>query len=244
LNAPFAKLSRVKLVLVKTTHPGNLGAVARAMKNMGLTRLCLVAPKLFPHAEATARAAGADDILAQAEVVDSLDAALVGCGLVIATSARSRRLPWPLLNPRQAASQVLAEAGDHDIAVLFGQEQSGLSNDELARGHYHVHIPTEPGFNSLNLAAAVLLMCYELRMALQADVVTAPSATSELATADEMAAFYQHLQTTLYETQFIRPENSQMMMRRLQRLFNRTRLEKTEVNILRGILTAAENNQG
>lgn len=243
--------NRVRIVLVDTSHAGNIGAAARAMKNMGLRRLYLVNPRLFPHADATARASGADDLLAQATVCTDLDEALAGCALVVGASARLRNLTVPLLDPRQCATQVLEEwaaAGDHEVAILFGREHSGLTNDELGRCHHLVHIPTDPDYSSLNLAAAVQVVSYELRMACggqslvadQTEAEKAQQADEPLAPAEDMARFYAHLEQTLVEIGFLDPENPRIMMRRLRRLFNRARPHVIEMNILRGILTASQ----
>jgi tRNA (cytidine32/uridine32-2'-O)-methyltransferase len=245
--------NRVRIVLVDTSHAGNIGAAARAMKNMGLRRLYLVNPKLFPHADATARASGADDLLAQAIVCTDLDEALAGCALVVGASARLRNLTVPLLDPRQCATQVLEEwagSGNHEVAILFGREHSGLTNDELGRCHHLVHIPTDPDYSSLNLAAAVQVVSYELRMACggqslvtgqAAAQVEKPLQTDEaLAPAEDMARFYAHLEQTLVEIGFLDPGNPRIMMRRLRRLFNRARPNVVEMNILRGILTASQ----
>jgi tRNA (cytidine32/uridine32-2'-O)-methyltransferase len=237
----------VRIVLVETSHAGNIGATARAMKNMGLSRLYLVTPQQYPHADATARASGADDVLAQATVCNTLDEALVGCQLVMGASARLRNLTVPLLDPRQCAAQVLNEVsgGDVECALVFGREHSGLTNDELGRCHHLVHIPTNPEYSSLNLAAAVQVLCYELRMAsIGGKLETAAGDDEPLASADDMARFYVHLQETLEAIGFLDPENPRIMMQRLRRLFNRTRPNNVEMNILRGILTAAQKPRG
>lgn len=238
-------MNNIAIVLVNTTHPGNIGAVARAMKNMGLQQLYLVAPKTFPHVKATARAAGADDILAKAIVVENLDEAIVGCGLVIGTSARLRSLPWPLLNPKQCAEKALFESQHTKVAIVFGREHAGLTNQELAKCHYHIHIPTNPEFSSLNVAAAVQVVAYELRMMMEQDISQPDKHfIDELATAEEVQFFYQHLERALKQIDFLKQTRSRRFMLRLQRLFNRARLEKTELNILRGILTAMEKLTG
>ena len=230
----------IRIVLMETTHPGNIGASARAMKNMGLKRLVLVNPHHYPSAEATARASGADDILARAEVVIDLDAALTGCSLVMGTSARRRNLAWPELDPRECALKSAAASAAAQVALLFGQERSGLTNEAMDRCHYLVHIPTNPDYSSLNLAAAVQVLCYEMRMASQA-VRQAPEDNAEPpAPAEEMARFYEHLQQVLVEIDFLDPNNPRHLMRRLRRLFNRTRPDQTEVNILRGILSSVQ----
>jgi tRNA (cytidine32/uridine32-2'-O)-methyltransferase len=228
----------IRIVLVNTTHPGNIGAAARAMKNMGLSQLFLVNPECFPHAEATARASGADDLLANAQVVNSLDAALLDCTLIIGTSARMRTLPWPELNPKDAAEKIVAESKYSEVAIVFGQERSGLSNEELERCHFLLHIPCNPEYPSLNLAAAVQVVCYEIRMAAQTSLPeNIQTNLDDFATATEMQNFYQHLQQTLLDIEFLNVKHPGKMMHRLKRLFNRSRLEVTELNILRGILT-------
>jgi tRNA (cytidine32/uridine32-2'-O)-methyltransferase len=234
---------KVRIVLVDTSHSGNIGATARAMKNMGLSHLYLVNPKQFPHADATARASGADDVLAAATVCASLDEALAGCGLVMGASARLRNLSVPLLDPRQCARQVLNEVDTAGVecALIFGREHSGLTNDELGRCHHLVHIPTNADYSSLNLAAAVQVLSYELRMAsIDGEAAPVEADAEPLANADDMARFYEHLQQTLVEVGFLDPENPRIMMQRLRRLFNRTRPNETEMNILRGILSAAQ----
>ncbi|NOX92619.1 MAG: tRNA (cytosine(32)/uridine(32)-2'-O)-methyltransferase TrmJ [Gammaproteobacteria bacterium] len=235
--------ARVRVVLVDTSHAGNIGAAARAMKNMGLTRLYLVNPKQFPHADATARASGADDVLARVTVCTTLDEALVGCHLVMGASARLRNLSVPLLDPRQCAAKVLSEASGAGVecALVFGREHSGLTNDELGRCHHLVHIPTNPEYSSLNLAAAVQVLSYELRVATSSEQVEVAGENAEaLASADDMERFYVHLQQTLETIGFLDPKNPRIMMQRLRRLFNRARPDEVEMNILRGILTAAQ----
>lgn len=235
----------VRVVLVGTTHPGNIGASARAMKNMGLERLLLVDPALYPHADATARASGADDVLAKAQVVKSLDAALTGCALIGGTSARRRNLTWPELDSRQFAVRA-AELSEHSkVALVFGRERSGLTNEELERCHFLVQIPTNPNYSSLNLAAAVQVLTYELRMA--AGVAASerhPGRELPPALAEEMTRFYTHLEQVLIEVGFLDPNNPRHLMRRLRRLFNRVQPDQIEVNILRGILTAVQKRKG
>jgi TrmH family RNA methyltransferase len=228
----------VRFVLVGTTHPGNIGGAARAMKTMGLRQLYLVAPKVYPSAEATAWASGADDVLATAAVCSDLDQALAGCVLVVGTSARSRRLPWPELEPRAAAEELVRVARAAPVAVVFGRERSGLSNEELDRCHFLVSIPTDQAYPSLNLAAAVQVLAYELLLAARG----APEAAGlvpKYAAAEDLERLYRHLEETLVALGFLDPENPRQLMRRLRRLFARARLEETEVAILRGILTAA-----
>ncbi len=231
-------LANIRMVLVETTHPGNIGAAARAMKVMGLSKLYLVKPKKFPHLDAVVRAAGADDILDQAIVVDSLTEALTDCNLVIGISARKRTLPLEVLNPRQAAAKALAEVKQNNVAFVFGQERAGLSNDELLHCHYHLHIPTVKNYSSLNLAASVQIIAYELYLAANNFSGEQKIQYDELASANDMALFYEHLQQTLIDIGFLDPNNPRHLMDRLRRLFNRARLEKIETNILRGILSS------
>ncbi len=243
-------LQNIRVVLVNTSHPGNIGGAARAMKNMGLSRLVLVDPQHFPSHEASARASGADDVLAGAKVVATLEEALVGCTLVVGTSARDRRIPWPMLDPRECGSKVVEDAGQGaEIALVFGREHSGLTNDELQRCHYHVHIPSNPDFSSLNLGAAVQVLAYEVRMAWLAiegqpskveKVEVASVRSGELATMDEMELFYEHLEKTLVEIGFLDPEKPKHLMSRLRRLYGRSSVNRSEMSILRGILTETQ----
>lgn len=233
-------LTRLRVVLIETSHPGNIGAAARAMKVMGVSRLYLVRPHQFPCAEATARASGADDLLTRAVVCDSLDEALADCSLVLGASARLRSLPWPLSDARRAAQRAAAGAvAGQEVALVFGREHSGLSNEELQRCHYLLHIPANPDFSSLNLAAAVQVVSYELRMALLGDEPLAPD-KGDYASADELESFYAHLEQTLISVGFLDPDNPRQVMRRLRRLYNRARTERVELNILRGILTETQ----
>jgi tRNA (cytidine32/uridine32-2'-O)-methyltransferase len=239
----LALLPNIRVVLVNTSHPGNIGGAARAMKNMGLSRLVLVQPKDFPSPEAEARASGASDILANALVVDSLEQALVDCSLVLGTSARERSIPWPLIDPRECGQKVVAEARlGQQIALVFGREHAGLTNEELQRCHFHVHIPSDPGFSSLNLAAAVQVLAYEERMAWLAGEVASPALEKPepLATSDEMERFYGHLEQTMVDIGFLDPAKPKHLMARLRRLFSRSSMEHTEMSILRGILTETQ----
>jgi tRNA (cytidine32/uridine32-2'-O)-methyltransferase len=226
--------------MVETSHPGNIGAAARAMKNMELDRLYLVRPHHFPHEESTARASGADDVLAAATVCSSLQEALAGCQLVFGASARSRRtIPWPQVDARGCAGIVRQQGGEGEVALVFGREHSGLSNDELELCNYLVHIPTNPDYSSLNVAAAIQVVAYELHMARLGEWQGTPSNKEDVpASADEVEGFFAQLEQTLVATEFLDPDNPRQLMRRLRRLFNRVRLEKAEVNILRGILTS------
>jgi tRNA (cytidine32/uridine32-2'-O)-methyltransferase len=236
-----AALGRVRVVLINTTHPGNIGATARAMKVMGLSSLHLVTPKIFPHADATALASGADDILQRAVVHDSLDSALTDCPLVLGTSARLRSLPMPMFDARRAARQALRESGAHDVALLFGRERYGLTNEEMMRCQFLATIPANPDYSSLNLAQAVQIMAYELRMAALgvADIEVAPS-DWEPVDDTQMERFYEHLEQTLLDIRFLNPKQPKKLLMRLRRLFNRARPDQNEINILRGILKASQ----
>jgi len=233
-------LSAIRMVLSHTSHPGNIGAAARAMKTMGLQQLWLVNPKQFPAAEATARASGADDLLAAARVCAGIDEALYGCQLVIGASARTRSIPCPVIAPDACARLACAESVQGQVAILFGCEQSGLSNAEIDRCHYLVQIPTSTEYASLNLAAAVQIIAYELRVAYMQQGGAAPEAEHVPVPADEMERFFTHLEQALVEIGFLDPGNPRHLMRRLRRLYNRARPDTNEMNILRGILSAAQ----
>jgi tRNA (cytidine32/uridine32-2'-O)-methyltransferase len=228
----------ISIILVGTTHPGNIGAAARAMKTMGLARLILVQPEApFPSGTATALAAGADDILQNAQVVDSLDTALHDAQLIIGTSARSRQIPTTVITPREAAEKIITTKTAINVAIIFGREASGLTNDELARCHFHLHIPTNPAFSSLNLGAAVQIISYELRIALLNKAPTPPAPADDIPATDaEIQLFYQHLEQTLTEINFLKANSPRKLMPRLKRLFNRIVLEKMEFDLLMGIL--------
>ena len=229
------------IVLVATSHPGNIGATARAMKTMGVSSLRLVRPKAFPSAEVTARAAGADDILARARVVETLAAAVDDCGLILATTARTRGLAWPELTPAEGAARLLAAAtAGAQVAVVFGNERSGLSNDELESCQGAIRIPTACDYSSLNLAAAVQIICYELHKQLPAGLPVPVAPEAPLATGAQLQQLYQHLEQCLIDIGFYNPEQPLLLMRRLKRLFNRAQLDANEYNILRGILAAAQ----
>jgi len=233
---------RIRFVLVEPSHPGNIGGVARAMKNMGLSRLVLVSPRQFPAEEATARASGADDLLADAQVVGSLDEAIAGCTLVCGTTARDRSIEWPTSTPREFAGQLPGTAGSGDIAVVFGRESGGLTNGELDRCHVRVAIPANDSYPSLNLACAAQVLAYELRCAgLPTGDSDADIDTTELPVgAEDMERFYRHLEEVLIEIEFLDPEQPKKLMRRLRRLFNRAAPITNEMNILRGVLTAVQ----
>ncbi len=235
-------MSAIRIVLVETSHPGNIGAVARAMKNMQLDELVLVAPRSFPHAEATARASGADDILARARVVETLDEALDGCELAIGASARLRTIAWPQVEPRECAALAHSAGEGAQVALVFGREDSGLSNEELERCNYLVHIPTNPDYSSLNIAMAVQVLAYELFLVRREGGAPPPPEDEyePAATADELEGLFAHFEKALVAIDFLDPDNPRQLLRRLRRLFLRARISKVEYNILRGILTAAE----
>jgi len=244
-------LANVRIVLVNTTHPGNIGGVARAMKNMGLHDLCLVAPKVFPSEEAVSRASGATDILDSAKVVESVTEAIADCQLVVGTSARERHIPWPLVDPREMAAVVAPLPDDVTVAVLFGREDRGLTNEELQLCHKHVNIPAVDNFSSLNIAAAVQVITYELRMAsLAGDAARADRPQwgtdwdIELADHDEIERLFVHLEETLVDIEFLDPDNPRQLMPRLRRLLMRAVPDKVEVNVLRGVLRAVQKKTG
>lgn len=235
------KLDAIRIVLVAPTHPGNIGAAARAMKTMGLSRLHLVRPKSFPCAEATARAAGADDILCDAVLHDNLLSALSGCGWVVGTTARARRLPAEELTPEQCATRVLKKAARTEIALVFGRESSGLSNRELERCHAVVTIPTEPSFCSLNIAAAIQVLGYEIRRQLLGSYSGDKGDGHVPVPVEDMERFYADLEQTLIEVGYLDPKAPKQLMRRLRRLFSRSGPDAIEMNILMGILAAARS---
>lgn len=240
-------------MLVEPSHPGNIGAVARAMKNMGVAELVLVSPESFPDEKASARASGADDVLESARVVADLSEAVSDCVEVIGTSARSRSVTWPILNPRDCGARVLEQRSRGPVALVFGREDNGLSNEELRRCHYHVQVPADPGFSSLNLAMAVQVMLYEVRMqslfdapdasveAWQSTHTPADAGWDELpATAGDIERLMAHLERTLTTTGFHDPERPRQLMVRMRRLFQRAHPDRMEMNILRGILTSVD----
>ena len=234
---------RLRIVLIGTSHPGNIGAAARAMKTMGLTRLVLVAPHAFPHPEATALAAGADDVLEQALVCPDLDTALADCGLVLGCTARRRSVALPERDPRAAAAELIAAAARGPVALLFGRERTGLTNEELQRCHAAVHIDANPAYSSLNLAAAVQVLSYELRVAMQAGAAPAAAAeegAEEAASQGELEGFFGHLDQTLHDIDFHKGRAPEIVMQRLRRLFLRAAPNARELRILRGILADAQ----
>lgn len=236
-------LNNIRIVLVNTSHPGNIGGVARAMKNMGLSRMYLVEPRQFPDEQANWRAASAADVLETAVVTESLEEAIADCQFVVGTSARGRRIPWPLMDPRQCAERMAVASDDEQVAVLFGREDRGLTNDELKLCNLHLNIPTSEDYSSLNLAMAVQVVCYELRMLL--DSPSLPKTEDEewdtpFTTRENMERFYSHLEETLTDIEFLDPSAPRQLMLRLRRLYSRVRLDEMELNILRGILTETQ----
>lgn len=236
--------STIRIVLVGTQHPGNIGAVARAMKNMDLSDLVLVRPKEFPHPEALARASGADDVLASARVVDTVAAAIADCGLVVATTAREREQNHRVVDVRDAAVRLVEVSRSGPTALLFGAERSGLSNDELAAAHVLARVPANPAYTSLNLSMAVQLFAYEIYRARGAQVVAETSPPVPLASAEDMERFYAHLEEVLREIDFRdRTESGTHLMNRLRRLFQRAEPDRNEINILRGILASVQGKR-
>ena len=240
-NEPASSwLSRVRVVLVETSHPGNIGAAARAMMTMRLEQLYLVRPWTFPHPDAVARASGATGVLENARACESLDEALAGCSVVVGASARRRSISWPELTPRQCAGTLRegASAGGV-VALVFGREKTGLSNRELDRCRYLVRIPSNPRFGSLNLGSAVQVLCYELLLAAGFPEPLMEDPDDRAASSEEVERMFAHLEQTLIALRFLDPENPRHLMRRLRRLYHRAGLTQAEVNILRGILTAS-----
>lgn len=239
-------LADIRFVLVGTQHPGNIGAVARAMKNMGLSNLVLVAPLAFPHPEATARASGADDLLESAHVVPTLAQGLERCGYVAATTSRDREQNHRVIDVRDAATRLVAESARGPVAVLFGNERAGLSNEELESAHALLRVPANPFYASLNLGMAAQLVAYEIYRAAGTPgaAIRAPEAAAPLATPGEMARFYEHLETVLAEIDFRdRTSSGTHLMNRLRRLFQRAEPDQNEINILRGILASVQGKR-
>lgn len=234
-------LEQIRIVLVGTSHTGNIGSVARAMKTMGLSKLVLVSPKELPDGQAYALSAGASDILASAQVVDTLEQAISDCGLVVGTSARSRTLSWPMLEPRECGEKAVLEATQKPVALVFGRENNGLTNEELQMCSYHVCIPANPEYSSLNLAMAVQIIAYEVRVAFLAQQDKTPETDLTIyPEIDQMEKFYVHLEQTLSDTGFIIKQHPGIVMARLRRLFARSRPDEQELNILRGILASIQ----
>lgn len=229
----------VRFVLCETSHPGNIGAAARAIKTMGFSELVLVNPKDFPSVEAHARASGATDVLAAARVVETLAEATDDCGLIVGASARRRKHRWPEYNPRELAAETLQVTQTSPVAVVFGTERAGLSNEQMDLCHALVYIPANPDYSSLNIASAVQLIAYELFFA-QGNLEPPQEAEFPPATGQEMEMFYEHLERVMTASGFLKPDNPRHLMRKLRRLFNRARVDEHEINILRGLLASVE----
>jgi len=246
-QANLALLKNIRIVLVNTSHPGNIGAAARAMKNMGLSRLYLVAPKDFPSLEAINRSVGALNLLDHAVVVDDLSQAVSDCVWVAGTSARLRTIEWPILEPRECVQASLENIEQGDIAIVFGRENSGLTNDEMSKCNALLHIPTDPDFSSLNLAAAVQVVCYEFRQALLDDKISKKKGNKNrydvLANAEQMEGMYGHLHEALTSLGFFGSSNPDVVMHRLKGLFNRANVTQRELSIVRGICSAMQGKK-
>ena len=237
------KLENIKIVMVGTTHPGNIGAAARAMFNMGISRLCLVDPKCPIGEVAYARASGANAILDNRETWPQLKSAIADCGYVVAASARRRSLAWPEIEPRELANKIFAKADSERVALVFGREHSGLTNEEIQVCNEMVCIPTNPDFSSLNLASAIQVLCYEIyRQQAEAVDIENPRPGDELATSDEIESYFEHLQQVLEDCDFIDRTQPGQVMQRLRRLYLRSELSHIEINILRGILKAVQKS--
>ncbi len=237
------KHNNIRIVMINTSHPGNIGAAARVMKNMGLTRLYLVNPKQFPNYEATAMASGADDLLSQATVCSSFEEALEGCRLVLGTTARERKIQHEFIDAREAGGLSVCESAQHEVALVFGRERTGLTNDEIGLCHKLINIPTNPDYSSLNVASAVQIVTYEVMMAFQMGQVQTtlkPEESTEYASSEDIERFYEHLQQTLIDIDFLRIKQSPQLMPKLRHVYNRIRLKQEELNILRGILNKTQ----
>ncbi len=236
-------LHNVNVVLVGTSHSGNIGSAARAMKVMGLSRLVLVDPQCEIDEQTMALAAGATDIVQNARITSSLEEAVADCRLVVGSSARSRTLDWPMLESRECGVRLAEEGEEYPVALVFGRERTGLTNDELQKCHYHVAIPANPEYSSLNLAMAVQTLSYEVRMAFL-DKQKQHHVTKEeiYPCHKELELFFSHLEKVILDTQFISRDKPNSVMNKLRRLFNRARPEAQELNILRGILTSVEKH--
>ncbi|MCW8347557.1 tRNA (cytosine(32)/uridine(32)-2'-O)-methyltransferase TrmJ [Vibrio sp. ZSDZ65] len=235
-------LDNVKIILVGTSHSGNIGSAARAMKVMGLSQMVLVDPQCEVDAQAVALAAGASDIALGATIVSSLEEAVEDCGLVVGSSARSRTLDWPMIEPRECGQRFAIEGEKHPVALVFGRERTGLTNDELQLCHFHTCIPANPEYSSLNLAMAVQTLSYEVRVAhLERESQQFPAQDEpDYPRHKELELFYQHLENVITNTQFISKDKPNLVMNKLRRLFSRARPESQEINTLRGILTSID----
>lgn len=228
-------MNNIRIVLVNPSHPGNIGSTARAMKTMGLKNLYLIQPRKFPDLQATAMASNADDVLDNAKVCEDVRQAIADCHLVLATSARSRELPWPMLSPRTMGEKVAAQGSEKEVAILFGRESAGLTNDELQLADYHVQIPAVEGYSSLNLSQAVQVLAYELRMAF-VDEKPMKEAMGSIASSQQIQDLNQNLEAALIESGFIDPKNPRHTMAKIRRIFAKAKLEELEVSLLRGAI--------
>ncbi len=238
-------LSNIRIVLIQTSHPGNIGSTARAMKTMGLSDLCLVKPKHFPDPQATIMSSNANDILDNANVVDSLQQAVADCHRVIGTSARHlRTLSWDTFDPRYCGEFVGKQLADNKkVALIFGRERTGLTNEELSFCHHLVHIPTNADYSSLNIASAVQILSYECRMG-SADIKqSSHELDEEVISTRELEGFYQHLEKVLIEVKFLDPENPRYLMPRLRRMYGRIAVTRSELSLLRGMLSAFQGRK-
>lgn len=242
-------LDSVRIVLVNTSDCRNIGSAARAMKTMGLSQLVLVDPIEMPNGQAQALAAGATDVLSNAKVVNTLEEAISDCGLVVGTSARSRTLPWPMLDPRECGEKLISEVPDYPVALVFGRESSGLTNDELQLCHFHVQIPANPEYSSLNLAMAVQTLSYEVRMAFLANEkaehqnkAKESNESEEYPVVDETERMFEHFEDALKATGFIVPSHPGLVMTKLRRFINRARPDTKELKMWRGILSSVEKS--
>ncbi len=242
-------LENIRVVMINTSHPGNIGAAARVMKNMGLSRLYLVNPKQFPNYEATAMASGADDLLSKAVLCASFEEALQGCSLVLGSTARERKLQHDFIDGREAGLLSAQESQEHEVALVFGRERTGLTNEETGLCHKLINIPTNPDYQSLNVASAVQIVTYEVMMSMHSlsektqSEKTQKKESIEYASSENMERFYQHLQETLIDIHFLRVQQSPQLMPKLRSIYNRIRLKEEELNILRGILNKTQQNE-
>ncbi len=244
ISSPDTGLDPIRIIMLRTWHPGNIGSALRAMKTMGRTRLILVNPQQWPHDDAVTMAAGAADMIDHVQVVSSLEEAIDGCRLVIGTSARNRSFSWPMLNSRSCGEKLVQEAQSGEVALVFGQETSGMTNEELQQCHFHVSIDANPDYPVLNVASAVQILCHEIYQAQLASTQTITEDAEQTVYPDvqQMTQFYQQLELALTEINFIIAQHPGKIMTKLHRLFNRARPEQEELNILRGILSRIRQN--
>ena len=233
-------LNSVRVVLVGTTHPGNIGATARAMKNMGIVNLALVKPKDFPSNEAIYRSKAAKDVLESAQIYENLEDAVSDCELVIGTSARGRTVPWPVLSPKEAADRVAVHSENNKVAIVFGREDRGLTNQELGLCNLHVHIPTDPEYSSLNLAQAVQILVYEIRVSILKDQEYEEYWDVDLATNEQTERLIDHMDELMKEVEFYDVQNPRKLLLRVRRFFKRSRIDVMEANIFRGLFAAIQ----